>query len=97
MTREQLTELAEQVLAGEVDLDELPAEQVDAVIMRTYEFASELVDDPVTGEAFQKMVAALEPVYNEIMSEGAEEFAQAIKDAEERGSVFCAPEYFMLQ
>ena len=97
MTSEQLDTLAEQVLKGEVDLGDLPTEQVDAVIMRTYEFASELVDDPRNGEAFQQMVDALEPAYNDIMSAGADEFAKAIEEAEERGSVFCSTNTFMLQ
>ena len=97
MTNEQLDTLAEQVLRGDVDLDALPEEQVDAVIMRTYEYASEMVDDPIDGEAFQKMVDALEPSYNEILSEGAEEFRKAIEEAEARGSVFCSTNTFMLQ
>ena len=97
MTSEQLTELAEQVLTGKINLDELPEEQVDAVIMRTYEVASEMVDDPRNGEAFQEMMDALEPAYNDIMSAGADEFAKAIEEAEERGSVFCSTNTFMLQ
>ena len=96
MTGDKLDDLAQQVMRGVVAIDDLPEVEQDAVIMRTYELAADNVDDPRIGEACQQIVDSLQDIYDDIMCEGAEAFTESIVEAEKRGSVFCAPQTFML-
>jgi hypothetical protein len=97
MKSDQLQELAISVLEGRTNLDDLPADQVDAVIMRTYECAVEAIDtNPNCSEGVFQLVEALQPVYDEILGADSEKFEQAILEAEKRGSYFWAPKEFML-
>jgi hypothetical protein len=97
MNNQQLTDLAFDVLDGKVSIDDLPADQVDAVIMRTYEFAVEAIDsNPNCSEGLFQLVEALQPAYDDILGEGSEKFAESINEAETRGSFFWAPEEFAI-
>jgi hypothetical protein len=97
MKSDQLQELAIGVLEGKIDLNTLPDDQVDAVIMRTYECAVETIDNnPNCSEGLYQLVEALQPAYDEILGEDSEKFEAAITEAKERGSYFWAPAEFAL-
>jgi hypothetical protein len=96
MKHDQLQELAISVLEGRVSLDDLPEEQVDAVIMRTYECAVEATDNPNCNDAIFQLIEALQPAYDEILGAESEKFEACIIEAEERGSFFWAPVEFAL-
>jgi hypothetical protein len=98
MTNEQLTDLAFDVLNGKISIDSLPTDQVDAVIMRTYECAVETIDsNPNCHEGVYQLVEALQPVYDEILGADSDKFEQAIQEAEKRGSIFCSVTDFAIQ
>jgi hypothetical protein len=98
MNSQQLTDLAFDVMEGRISIDSLPAEQVDAVIMRTYEVAVETVEEnPNCSDVVFQIIEALQPAYDDILAEGSDKFEEAIREAEKRGSIFCSVTDFAIQ
>lgn len=85
---DHIDELAIKILNGQVALTELPEEQVDAVVMRTYERAFELMEDVKYQDAAAEIVDALKPLYDAILAQGDDTFEQAVLEAESRGSFY---------
>lgn len=94
---DQFDKLAEQFISGEISLSDLSEDQIDAVIIRTYEQAVALLDHEEFGEVYKNVADELQPLYEEIMSAGDEEFEKAIVAAEARGSTYWEIESSMLQ
>jgi hypothetical protein len=97
MNNQQLTDLAFDVLEGKISIDDLPSEQVDAVIMRTYECAVEAAEDPACNDAVFQIIEALQPAYDDILGADSDKFEAAILEAEKRGSIFCPITDFAIQ